>query len=158
MKRYILLLSALSVYMVGVSQSINQDKTALANFLKRMYNSIPFEGVKIVNDNNENHLVSVITLDKTKYSNESVMFRVAQVKAQSNANTFLNGATITSETIIKTTETADSAAKKVQIIETIEKIKQNASGFTQGLELYINFMNADNTRMVFIYGREMKIK
>ena len=42
------------------------------------------------------------------------------------------------------------------IVETIESIKENASGFTQGLELLTNFDNADGTRMVFIYYREMK--
>ena len=145
-------------YTIAYAQSFNDDKIALGNYIKRMYTTSPFEGVKIVDDYDHQYLISVISLEKANYSGESIMNRVAQVKAQSNANTFLNGATITSETIIKTTETADSAAKKAQIIETIEKIKQNASGFTQGLELYINFMNADNTRMVFIYGRELKVK
>lgn len=138
------------------AQSFNEDKTSFVNFLKRMHASAPFEGVKIVSDYDHNYLISVLSLDKAKYSSESVMFRVAQVKAQSSANTFLNGATITEETIIKTTEKSDSMSKKDQIVETIEKIKQNSSGFTQGLALMTNFLNADNTRMVFIYGRELK--
>lgn len=156
MKRYILLLSVLSVYMVGVSQSINQDKTALANFLKRMYTAKPFEGVKIIDDYEHQYLVSVISLEKAKYTSESTMNRVAQVKAQSQASTFLNGATISMDMVITTKETKDSTNNVKTIVEAVEQIKQNSVGFSQGLELLTNFDNADNTRMVFIYGRELK--
>jgi hypothetical protein len=47
-----------------------------------MYISNPFEGVKILDDYDHQYLVSVVNLDKTKYTNQSVMNRVAQVKAQ----------------------------------------------------------------------------
>ena len=120
-----------------------------------MYVSTPFEGVKVVDDYNHQYLVSVISLDKAKYTNPSIMNRVAQVKAQSQANTFLNGSTIDMEMIIKTTEqkTKDSIST---LAESIENIKQNSIGFTQGLELLTNFDNADGKRMVFIYFREIK--
>lgn len=156
MKKILIFLFVTVSFKIASSQSFNEDKTSFVNFLKRMHASAPFEGVKIVSDYNQNYLISVLSLDKAKYSSEAVMFRVAQVKAQSGANTFLNGATISAETIIKTTETTDTADRKTQITETIEQIKQNAAGFSQGLELMTNFLNADNTRMVFIYGRELK--
>lgn len=145
-----LLLSRLSF-----SQSFNEDKTAFSNFLKRMYTSTPFEGVKIVDDYDHQYLVSVISLDKAKYTNPSIMNRVAQVKAQSQANTFLNGATISMEMVIKTTEQKTKDSNNT-LMETIESIKQNSMGFTQGLELLTNFDNTDNNRMVFIYFREIK--
>ena len=119
-----------------------------------MYASSPFEGVKIVDDYNHQYLVSVISLDKAKYTNPSIMDRVAQVKAQSQANTFLNGANISMEMIIKTTEQSTKGVSNT-LVETIESINQNSSGFTQGLELLTNFENSDSKRMVFIYIREL---
>jgi hypothetical protein len=140
----------------GFSQSFNQDKTAFSNFVKRMYSSNPFEGVKIVDDYDHQYLVSVISLEKAKYTSESTMNRVALVKAQSQANTFLNGSTISMDMVISTKETKDSTNKTTTIVETVEQIKQNSMGFTQGMELLSNFDNIDAKRMVFIYAREMK--
>jgi 6-pyruvoyl-tetrahydropterin synthase len=138
------------------SQSFNEDKTAFSNFVKRMYLSAPFEGVKIVDDYDHQYLVSVISLEKAKYTSESTMNRVAQVKAQSQASTFLNGATISMDMIITTKETKDSTDNVTTIVETVEHIKQNSVGFSQGLELLINFNSSDNLRMVFVYIRELK--
>lgn len=144
----------LFLFVTSKAQSFNEDKTAFSNFLKRMYASTPFEGVKIVDDYNHQYLVSVISLDKAKYTNPSIMDRVAQVKAQSQANTFLNGANISMEMIIKTTEQSTKGVSNT-LVETIESINQNSSGFTQGLELLTNFENSDSKRMVFIYTREL---
>jgi len=156
MKLHLLLILTLAFNINANSQSFNEDKTAFSNFLKRMYTASPFEGVKIVDDYDHQYLVSVISLEKAKYTNESIMNRVAQVKAQSQASTFLNGATITMEMVISTKETKDSTGKLVTITETVEKIKQNSVGFSQGLELLTNFDNTDNLRKVFIYIRELK--
>ena len=136
------------------SQSINDDKVSLSNFIKRMYTSHPFEGVKIIDDYDNQYLVSVISLDKSKYNNQSVMNRVAQVKAQSQANTFLNGSTITMDMVITTKETKDSTNNVKTIVETVENIKQNSIGFTQGLELLNSF--DENKNVVFIFIREIK--
>ncbi len=138
------------------AQSFNEDKTAFSNFIKRMYSAKPFEGVKIVDDYANQYLVSVISLEKAKYTSESIMNRVAQVKAQSQASTFLNGATISMDMIITTKDTKDSIGNVSTIVETVEQIKQNSMGFSQGLELLTNFDNSDNLRMVFIYIRELK--
>jgi len=138
------------------AQSFNDDKISLSNFMKRMYTSKPFEGVKIIDDYDHDYLVSIISLDKTKYTNESIMNRVAQVKAQSQASTFLNGATISMDMVITTIEKKDSQNNVNTIVETVEQIKQNSAGFSQGLELLTNFDNSENSRMVFIYFREIK--
>ena len=137
-------------------QDFSDEKVSLTNFIKRMYTAKPFEGVKIVDDYDNQFLISVISLEKDKYSSESEMNRVAQVKAQSQASTFLNGATISMDMVISTKETKDSINNITTIIETVEQIKQNSAGFSQGLELLTNFDNADSLRMVFIYCRELK--
>jgi hypothetical protein len=121
-----------------------------------MYTSSPFERVKIVDGYNNQYLISVISLEKAKYTSESTMNRVAQVKAQSQANTFLNGSTISLYMVIRTTETKDSTQNSKTIVESVETIKENAAGFSQGLELLTNFDNSDSKRMVFIYMRELK--
>jgi hypothetical protein len=144
---FFLLLIAFSSY----SQSINDDKTALTNFIKRMYNSAPFEGVKVIDDYDHQYFVSVISLEKAKYPTESMMFRVAQVKGQSQASTFFNGSTISSDLIIKTTEKENATTT-----ETIETIKENAIGFVKSMELLTNFDNTDGKRMVFIFYKLMK--
>lgn len=138
------------------AQSFNEDKTSFSNFLKRMYSSTLFEGLKIVDDYDHQYLVSVISLEKAKYTSESIMNRVAQVKAQSQANTFLNGATISMDMVITTKETKDPTNNVKTITETVEQIKQNSVGFSQGLELLTNFYNGDGLRKVFIYIRELK--
>jgi len=151
----LLLLITIAFTLSANAQSFNDDKTAFTNFLKRMYTATPFEGVKIVDDYDHQYLVSVISLDKAKYTNPSDMNRVAQVKAQSQANTFLNGATISLDMVIKTSEKTSKDSTST-LVETVESIKQNSMGFTQGLELLTNFKNADSKRMVFIYYREIK--
>lgn len=154
MRKYLL------VFIFGLSffvnaQSFNEDKTPLTNFIKRMYTVAPFEGVKIVDDYEHQYLVSVLSLDKAKYTSQSIMNRVAQVKAQSQANTFLNGASISMDMVIKTTEQRSKDSIST-IVETIESIKQNSMGFSQGLELLTNFDSTDSKRVVFIYIREIK--
>lgn len=137
------------------SQGFNEDKTALSNFIKRMYSSAPFEGVKVIDDYDHQYFISVTSLEKAKYPSSSTMNRVAQVKAQQQANTFFNGSTISSDLVIKTTETKDSTSTK-STVEMIESIRESSVGFVEGMELLTNFYTEEVKRMVFIYYREMK--
>jgi hypothetical protein len=139
------------------AQGYNEDKTSMTNFLKRMYTSAPFEGVKVVEDYDNKYFISVISLEKAKYTSQSIMMRVAQVKAQSQANTFFNGSTISSDLIVKTTEekqkgTTDSKST----VETIETIKENSMGFVKAMELLTNFEIEEDKRVLFIYFKELK--
>ncbi len=152
----ILILLTLGSTLFANAQSFNEDKTAFANFLKRMYKATPFEGVKIVDDYEHQYIVSVISLDKAKYTSESTMNRVAQVKAQSQTSTFINGATISMDMVISTKEYKDATNNVKTIVETVEQIRQNVSGFTQGLELLIDFDNSENKQKVFIFIKDIK--
>jgi hypothetical protein len=155
MKKLLFILSIVFISIEVSAQSFNEDKTAFTNYVKRMYASAPFDGVKIIEDYDHQYLVSVIGIDKAKYSDPSVMNRVAQVKAQSQVNTYLNGASIDMNTIIRTTETTENNQTK-SVTESIEQIKQNSTGFSQGLELLTNFENSDSKKMVYVYMREIK--
>jgi len=148
----LLLFSILSLFCAQIfAQSYNEDRTTLANYLKRMYNNTKFEGVKIVEDYDNRYLISVLSLEKAKYQKESDMFRVAQVKALRQASEFVNGGTITSDLIIRTTE---NAAGGEVTVETMEKMR--TVGFVQGMELLINFVPSDETQMAFIYIRKIE--
>ena len=153
--KYIFTIVTALLFSTVFSQSFNEDKTAFTNYVKRMYASAPFDGVKIIEDYDHQYLVSVIGIDKVKYTDPAVMNRVAQVKAQSQVNTYLNGASIDMNTIIRTTETTENNQTK-SVTESIEQIKQNSTGFSQGLELLTNFENSDSKKMVYVYMREIK--
>jgi len=156
MKKIVSYFLFFAIHLSVNAQSFNQDRIAFVNFVKRMYNSTPFEGVKIVDDYDHHYLISVVSLEKAKYANESIMTRVSQVKSQSQVNTFLNGSTISMDLVIKTTDTRDSSGKQYSVTESMESIKQNSIGFSQGLELLTNFEGLDAGRVVFIYFRDMK--
>lgn len=147
MKYLIILFAILSFQSVVINaQSYNSEKVALTNFLVRMYNNAPFEGVRIVNDYDNNYLLSVLALDKSKYANQSALSRVASVKAMSQASRFFNGSTITSELIIHTTENSNKEAET----EIIETIKENSIGYVKTLEQLTNFTREDGWQ-VFIF-------
>jgi 6-pyruvoyl-tetrahydropterin synthase len=151
----ILILFSLFLSLSAFGQSFNEDKTSMTNFIKRMYKATPFDGVKIIDDYDHQYLVSVLSMDKAKYTNPSIMNRVAQVKAQSQANTYLNGSNTNMDLVIKTRE-QKTGEKTETVVESIESIKQNAVGFSQGLELLTNFDDETSKRMVFIFYREIQ--
>jgi len=137
------------------AQSFNEDKTAFINFVSRMYKFKPFEGVKVVENYDESFLISVLSLPTNKYPNESILMRVADVKSQSQANTFLNGSDISMDMIISTEEKTDSSGIKLSTVTVLENIKQNSNGFVKSMELLTNFEIKEGNRMLFIYAKKM---
>ena len=134
----------------GSAQGINADKTALTNFLKRMYQHATFD-VKVVEDYDHHYLVSAVVLDPAKYGgNESTMMRVASVKAMSQASRYFSGSSITADLLITTKEDADGNANT----EIIEKIKENTVGYVNQLEHLSNFTN-DEGKQVFLYMKQI---
>ena len=65
------------------AQSYNQEKTALTNFLVRMYKAEPFEGVKVVSDYDNNYLLSVVlvTPSKTPSATNRIARTIADLEA-----------------------------------------------------------------------------
>ena len=145
-KKLFIVITMCAVSISTMAQGYNTEKTALTNFLVRMYENAPFEGVRAVDDYEQQYLISVLTLEKAKYTNESVMFRVAGVKAMSQASRFFNGSSINSDLIIRTSEKSDGTGDT----EMIETINEKSVGFVKSLELLTNF-DIENGQMVFIY-------
>jgi hypothetical protein len=133
------------------SQSFNQDKIALANFIKRKYISQPWAGVEIFRDYENIYLVSLVKLNPTLYKTDNEMVRVAEVKSRSQANQFLNGSYISSETIIPTTEKV-SKKNSSTIQDVSDIIKETSMGFVNSMELISTFISeTDSNQKVFIY-------
>lgn len=128
------------------AQSYNSDRVSFTNFLIRMYNNAPFEGVRAVNDYDDAFLISVLALDKEKYKTEAVLNRVATVKAMANASRYFNGSNITQDMIIHTTEKADGTSDT----NIIENIRENSAGYIKALEQLTNFRRKDGLH-VFIF-------
>jgi hypothetical protein len=110
MKKIILVLMIVGSFRTSTfSQSYNAEKTALSNFIVRMYKSEPFTGVKVFLDYENKYLISLVKLSASSNSSESAMNRVAEVKAKAQVNQFLNGSYISVESIVTTTATTSSA-------------------------------------------------
>lgn len=150
MNRRFFLLMFVLLPILMVAQNFNADKTALTNFLIRMYKHAPYD-VKVVNDYSDNYLVSAVVLDPAKYGgNESTMLRVASVKAMSQASRYFNGSSITADLLITTKEDAEGNANT----EIIEKINENTVGYVNQLEHLSNFTN-DEGKQVFLYMKQI---
>lgn len=132
------------------AQSFNADKTALTNFLVRMYKHATFD-IKVVEDYDNHYLVSVVILDPAKYGgSESTMLRVASVKAMSQASRYFNGSSITADLLITTKEDAEGNVNT----EILEKIKEKSIGYVNQLEHLSNFTN-DEGKQVFLYVKQI---
>ena len=154
MKSLLLIGLGFLVSSIVFSQDFGGNKVGLGNFIKRMYASNPFEGVKVLQDYDNNYLVSVVILTIDSSKSESVLNRVAGIKAKSNANLFINGSAIKSESIIRTTEEKikDTVKTKTEVTEIIQ---ETGSGFVQGMELLTSF-DTDNKQRVFVFMRQLK--
>ncbi|MBD5320256.1 MAG: hypothetical protein HDS07_05095 [Bacteroides sp.] len=154
MNRFIISIILAIISSFGLrAQSYNQERTALTNFLVRMYENAPFDGVKAVEDYENSYLMSVVKLDKEKYKTESALNRVASVKAMSQASRFFNGSNITDDMIIRTTENADGTSDT----EIIENIRENSIGYVKQLEQLTNFTAKDG-QQVFIFITPLKME
>lgn len=152
MKRILFALIAITLVVNSFSQSYNQEKVALTNFLVRMYKAEPFEGVKVVSDYDNNYLLSVVLVTNNGQS-ETARNRIAQVKSQRQVSQYLGGLVqISSETIIRTTE-------KVKEEKTVEEItdiiKENSIGFTKAMEV-LTVIDASNNQKCYMFYRKVE--
>ena len=148
-----LLVALLTMVSLGLNaQGYSSDKVAFTNFLVSKYNNAPFEGVRAVNDYDNAYLISVLALEPAKYKdNESIINRVASVKAMAQASRFLNGSNITQDMIIHTTEKSDGTSDT----EIIENIRENSVGYVKAMEQLTNFKRSDG-KIVFIFASLLK--
>ena len=134
------------------AQNFNADMTVLSKFVQRMYTASPFEGIKLIEDYDDQYLLSVVVLEPTKYGNNtSTMTRVASVKAMSEASRFFNGSQITMDLIITTKDDGQSNITT----EMLEEINEKSIGYVKALSLMTSFAN-EESKHVFVYYKQME--
>lgn len=149
--RTLFLMLAVMLCAGSFAQSYDQQRTALRNFLVRMYKTAPFEGVKVVSDYSDNYLLSVVLVKKS--GSEIAMNRIAQVKSQRQVSQYLNSlTTIDSETVIRTTEDAKSGQT---LEEVTDIIKEHSIGYTKAMEVLSTFDTPDN-QTVYMFFRKIE--
>lgn len=137
------MLIPLSLY----AQSYDEERIALGNFLVRMYENNPFEGVKLFSDYDHNYLVSAVLVKKK--GTDSAIDRVAQVKNNRQVSQFLNSiVTSETDTIVRTTKD-EKTSKTVE--EVMEMIRENSFGLTKGMEVLRTIEKADDSRCYLFY-------
>ncbi len=130
------------------AQDFDGDKVAFSNFIVRMYNNQPFEGVKIVSDNEDTYLLSVVLVRKS--SSENVMNRLAQVKSNRQVSQFVGGTVTTdSRTVIRTTEDTKTGKSYEEITDII---REHSSGYTRQMEVLTTF-DRDDMKVYMFYRK-----
>lgn len=120
--------------------------TPLSEFIKGVYKKQTFDGAKIIAAPSNNYFVSVVSIDTQKYTSESLMDRVALIKAKQQANSLFNGSVINSDLVIQTDG-------KTGNIASTEIIREQSVGFVDGLETLSKYTL--NDKKVYIFYREL---
>ena len=123
----------------------------LSKFIKQNYLKEPFDGARIVTSPNNNFLIAVVSLDLAKYTNPSMMDRVAQMKSNQQSNALTNGSLITSDLIISTEQNGKEAKTS-----SLEVIREQTLGFIEGLSALLKF--EVNNKKVYVYYRALTSK
>ncbi len=91
--------------MSAIAQEYNAELNDLGRYVQRMYMNEPFEGARIVEDVDNCYLITVVA--EKAGNNDYATNRKAEVKGLSYANTFLNGAQVSQNTILHTRESSN---------------------------------------------------
>jgi hypothetical protein len=138
------------------SQDFGGDKVGIGNFVRRMYNTQPFNGVKILQTQEGiDYMVSVVELKKDPSKSESILSRIASVKAKAYASQYINGSNISTDVYVITTE--EKAKDSVITKTTMQEVfKESSIGFVDGMELLTKFEALRDTVLVYVYFRIIK--
>lgn len=138
------------------AQDLGGARVGTANFVRRMYNVQPFSGVKVLQSETGNEfIISVVELKNDPGKSETTQNQIAAVKGKAYVSQYLNSSHISTEVVMITSEerSADSVVQKTAFIETIQ---ESSSGFVNGLELLIKFVNERGDKMVYVFCREIQ--
>ena len=134
----------------GFAQNYNKEQTKLRNFLVRMYQNSPFEGVKIVSDYENDYLLSVVLIPAS--NSKRAMNRIAQIKNARQVSQFSSDLTsIKSQTIISIGK--DSVSSK-KVMEVTDIIQENSIGYAQSMEV-LTTLNVGNKERCYMFIRKI---
>lgn len=147
MKKTFLLFSAMLFGMCAFAQEYSTELYDLGQYVQRVYQDEPFDGVRIVENVDCCYLVSVVS--ETPSDNEYATNRKAEVKALSQANTFLNGTRITQNTVLYTKQNS-----KGYTYEEIEDfIESYSMGYVQTMQIASTFKYQN--KKVYVFCKKM---
>ena len=155
-KRYLITVILLAICLNSNSQDFGGDKVSIGNFVKRMYFSQPFDGIKILqSQGGKDFLISVVQLKKDKGRPANIENRIASTKAKGYANQFINGSNVNSDVLMISSEIKinESVIKKIDIQEIFN---EKSKGIVEGMEILTSFENIDETMTIYVFYREIK--
>jgi hypothetical protein len=121
---------------------------SLEQFLLTQLKKSPFDGARIVSAPNNKFIITSVSLENSKYATPEMRDKVAQMKAKQMVNTLVNGSTITSDMIIRVDQDGGSEDG-----DSVEKIREQAMGFINGLELLARRELASDKTTYLYYSR-----
>ncbi|MBP6000030.1 MAG: hypothetical protein KA534_06190 [Sediminibacterium sp.] len=146
------------IFIFSNSNAQNYNNNPLLFFIKRMVTKNPFEGVKVlIDDNGNEYLISVVYLKIDSNRSNIIENRLANIKAKSQASQFINGSNMSSNILIINKEIVSNQAS-VNTSEIIETLKEISSGFINGLELLDSFVNYENKAVIYIYYKSLNVQ
>lgn len=148
MKKVILLSVICALSLITKAQSYNSDLNNLGQYVQRMYLNEPFEGARVVED--DDHCYLVVVVAERPGSNEYATNRKAEVKGLSYANKYLNGEMSIQNTIFHTRE--DSKGYSYEEIE--DFIESRSMGYVQSMQVISTFIDA-NDKKVFVFCKQL---
>ena len=148
MKKLLFLVGAMIIATTAFCQSYNTDLYDLGQYVQRMYMNEPFEGARVVENVDNCYLISVVA--EKPGSNDYATNRKAEVKGLSYANTFLNGALVSQNTVVHTTE--NSRGYSFEEIE--DFIESRSMGYVQTMQVLSTFTDASGKK-VFVYCKQL---
>lgn len=136
------------------AQGYDEERIALGNFIVRLYENNPFEGVRIVADYNNDYLLSAVLVKNN--GNETASNRIAQVKNNRQVSVFINGlVTIDSKTIILTKKDVQQKKSNEEIIEILH---ESSVGMVRGMEILRVIERPDNYKCYLFYRKIEEMK
>lgn len=147
MKKILLLILVVARIGIVTAQSYDTELNYLGQYVQRMYVDAPFLGAKVISDIDKCYLICVI--EEQLPGNDYATQRKAEVKAMRYANEFLNGARLSSNTVIYTKKTSDG-----RTFEEIEDfIASRSMGYIQQMQVITTF--SEQGKKVFVYCKEL---
>lgn len=120
--------------------------TTLQNDIQNISSTIGHQGVRIVSYSDSevkcSFLIGVASTSASQGKSESMLSRITAVKLKREVLIFIQGSTVTSETIFKTEQEVNN--DEVSYYESIiDKISENSAGFVDGMKSLKSF-RSDN--------------
>jgi hypothetical protein len=156
MKKYITSILLIFICLNALSQDFGGEKVGIGNFVRRIYNTQPFDGIKILqNQEGQDYMISVIQLKNDFSRPKNIETRIASIKAKAFVSQYINGSIISSDVIIMSSETKskDSIVKKTNILEIL---KESSIGFVEGMEMLSSFESIDGKFIIYMFYKEIK--